>query len=127
MRARARIATLTAAAALAAAGSASAHHSYTGFDLNKDVTVKGTVKAFLWEDPHSSIALLVVGPDGKAVEWMIEGAGPRRLTSRGWTVDSLKVGDHAEVVLNPSRDGARLGRMVAVSVDGRRVGRDGRE
>ncbi len=128
MRAVLGIATGIAAAMLTiAAGGASAHHSYTGFDLNKDVTVKGTVKAFAWEDPHSTIELLVVGPDGKTVEWMVEGAGPRRLTSRGWTVDAVKVGDHAEIVLNPSRDGARVGRMVAVYVDGKRVGREGRE
>ena len=126
MGAKARLAALIAAAMVPAAGAA-AHHSYSAFDLHRDITVRGTVKSFAWEDPHSVIELVVLDADGKATVWSVEGAGPRRLTSRGWSVDSLKPGDRAEIVLNPSHDGAPMGRMVAAYVGGKRIGREGRE
>ena len=112
-------------AALAVAGAAAAHHSYVAYDLQKQVTVQGTVKEFLWVNPHASVQLMAPGPDGKVVEWSIEGGGPGRLSARGWTPDSLKPGDKAEIVLNPRRDGAPFGRMVQASVDGKRLGQQG--
>jgi hypothetical protein len=113
------------AAALLVAEAAAAHHSYVAYDLQKQVTVQGTVKQFLWVNPHASVQLMVMGADGKAVEWSIEGGGPGRLSARGWTQDSLKPGDKAEIVLNPRRDGAPFGRMVQASVDGQRLGQQG--
>src|SRR5262249_25861819 len=45
-----------------AASSAFAHHSHAMFDLDKQVTLVGTVKEFQWNNPHCWIQLLVPDP-----------------------------------------------------------------
>lgn len=56
--------------AMLAAGSAFAHHSHAMFDLDKQVTLVGTVKEFEWGNPHCWIQLLVPDPnDPQAGHW----------------------------------------------------------
>lgn len=122
MRVPVRVTLAAVGAALAAGGAAFAHHSYAGYDLDREVTVRGTVKQFAWSNPHSVLLLMAPDAGGKVAEWSIEGGGPNRLAARGWTAESLKPGDKADIVLNPRSDGAPFGRMVRASVDGKPVG-----
>ena len=52
---------LVPACALAgvAAWPAVAHHSYTMFDMEKSLTLEGTVKEVQWTNPHIWVQLLV--------------------------------------------------------------------
>ena len=43
------------------------------FDPGKPVKLKGTVTEMEWVNPHSWIHIDVKAPDGKVVNWMIEG------------------------------------------------------
>ncbi len=95
-----RLKTRTAAAlALVLAASASvptavlAHHSFAMFDRTKVETIKGTVKEYQWTNPHVWIQLVVRDPQGQAVEWSIEGAGPNMLYRQGWDNNTFKAGD----------------------------------
>jgi hypothetical protein len=76
------------------------------FDTATRVTLKGTVKAFQWTNPHIFVELMVQG-DGGPENWSIEGASPNMLFRIGWKPDSIKVGDQLSVVVNPLRNGAR--------------------
>ena len=70
-----------------------AHHSFAAeFDINKPVRLTGTVTAMEWINPHSWIHIDVKGPDGKVVNWMIEGGSPNILLRRGFTKKSLEAG-----------------------------------
>jgi hypothetical protein len=70
-----------------------AHHSFAAeFDINKPVKLQGTVTAMEWINPHSWIHIDVKGPDGKVVNWMIEGGSPNILLRRGFTKKSLEAG-----------------------------------
>jgi hypothetical protein len=70
-----------------------AHHSFAAeFDINKPVKLQGTVTAMEWINPHSWIHIDVKGPDGKVVNWMIEGGSPNILLRRGFTKKSLETG-----------------------------------
>src|SRR5580658_2108387 len=70
-----------------------AHHSFAAeFDINKPVKLEGTVTSMEWINPHSWIHLVVKGPDGKVVGWMVEGGSPNILLRRGFTKKSLEPG-----------------------------------
>jgi len=75
-----------------------AHHSFSSeFDINKPVTLTGTVTQMEWINPHAWIHIDVKGPDGKITSWMVEGGSPNILLRRGFTKHSLETG--TEIVI----------------------------
>ena len=63
---------------------ASAHHSYAMFATTKQVSVEGTVKQFMWTNPHSWIRLEVMDAKGQPQEWGVEMSSLTILVARGW-------------------------------------------
>ena len=104
------------------ADSASAHHAYAMFDINKEVTLHGVVKTYEWTSPHIWVDLLVRDTAGKEINWPIEGASPTNLRRFGWGRQSMKPGDQIELVIHPRRDGSIGGSMVTAVVNGQTVG-----
>jgi len=90
--------------ALLAAGTAAAHHSFAMFDQSQRVTLKGTVTAFQWTNPHAFIQLAVSGASGAKEEWSIELNSPNNLKRQGWSSTSLKAGDQVTLDTFPLRD-----------------------
>ena len=78
--------------ALLTIGPVSAHHAWP-VDRGKEVTVKGTVTAYNWSDPHVMIALDVTTPDGKVEKWNVGGPSMNRMAGNGWDRNTLKPGD----------------------------------
>jgi hypothetical protein len=118
-----------AAAALAGAGfmapSAQAHHSFAVFFNAEEavVPITGTVKEFHFTNPHGMIKLIVPGKTGVAQEWKVETNSPSILMHRGWTKDSLKLGEVVTVQGWPARDGANYMRLRNVlRADGTTIG-----
>jgi hypothetical protein len=70
------------------------HHSRAPYyDLQRTVTVTGTVTRIDWINPHSFIYLDVMTPTGTVDKWIIE-LYPTALMSRlGLEKDTVKVGD----------------------------------
>lgn len=93
-----------------AAGTALAHHSGAMYDSSKMVTVKGTVKDYVWKNPHVEI-LLKSEPHagGPAQDWRFELSSPGNLTRSGWSKRSMAPGDVVTVACNPMRDGSHSG------------------
>jgi Family of unknown function (DUF6152) len=79
-------------AVVASAVSLSAHHSWP-VNMDKLVTVKGTVMEFAWENPHPMITLEVRTDDGKMEKWLIGGPAINRMEANGWTKTTVKPGD----------------------------------
>ena len=69
-----------------------AHHSWP-VNMDKLVTVKGTVMAFAWENPHPMITLEVRTDDGKTETWQVGGPAINRMEANGWNKGTLKPGD----------------------------------
>ena len=70
----------------------SAHHSWP-VNMDRLVTVKGTVMEFAWENPHPMITLEVRTDDGKVEKWLVGGPAINRMEANGWTKTTVKVGD----------------------------------
>jgi hypothetical protein len=68
--------------------SATAHHSLTAeFDLDRPVTLKGTVARVEWMNPHAWIH--VQTENGL---WDVEVGAPNELIRRGWSRSDIKQG-----------------------------------
>ncbi|HET9831997.1 MAG TPA: DUF6152 family protein, partial [Vicinamibacterales bacterium] len=101
--------TLFAAFAALALGGASlsAHHSFAAeFDINKPITLQGTVTKVEWVNPHVYVYLDVKDANGKVTNWKFEGYNPSVLVRTGWKKDvTMKVGDTIAVFGWRARDG----------------------
>lgn len=116
------VSVLAIAVGAASATAAWAHHSYAMFDLQKTVDVKGTVREFHYQNPHSWIVLVPQAGSGKSAEMTIEANGPGYLARNGWKRSSLTPGDVVTVSMNPLRDGSPGGSLVKVVFpDGRQL------
>jgi hypothetical protein len=113
-----------AALALTMAGTALAHHSFAVFfDTDAQlVKLTGVVRDFQFRNPHGVITLEV--PQGQShITWRAETNSPSILRRRGWTPDSLHVGDTVTLEGWRARDGSRYIRLkTARLADGRMIG-----
>lgn len=91
----------------AAALPAFAHHSTVMFAPDKEVNLTGTVKAFEYANPHSSIQILVPHEGGNTVEWNIETVSPLVLDRAGIEANALRPGDQVRVRARPLKSGSR--------------------
>jgi len=103
------------AAAFVLSTQAFAHHSFAMFDRNKEVTIKGTVKAFNYTNPHSWLDILVTDEKGGTKEWSFEMEGPSSLMRSGIKPGSLKPGEKITVKAWPLRDGRPAGAAISIT------------
>jgi hypothetical protein len=79
--------------ALGATATVSAHHSFAAaFDMNKPVTVQGTIVQVRLENPHSWFFLDVKGANGKIERWAFEAGTPSGMVRNGFKPGIIKKG-----------------------------------
>jgi hypothetical protein len=109
--------------AAATGGVAVAHHSFAAeFDAAKKLKLTGTVTKVQWRNPHTYFYVDVKGEDGEIHNWALELGSPNVLMRRGWTRDSLKIGDQVTVEGSRARDMSYKGNANSVVMgDGKRL------
>jgi hypothetical protein len=100
-----------------------AHHGAASFDTGKTVLLKGTVKEWLYSNPHCLLTLEVKGDDGKVTEWIAETQSPTVMYPAGYRKNSFKPGDQVTVKVEPVKSGRPVGRIIAaLTADGTQLG-----
>jgi hypothetical protein len=118
---------VTIAVALAAAlggQAALAHHSFAVFfEAEGSVSATGVVTEFNFRNPHATIAIEAMDEAGDTLIWRGETNSPSILRRRGWTQQSLAIGETVTMEGWPARDGSRYMRIRGVRrADGSLVG-----
>ena len=106
--------------------SVDAHHSFGGtYNVDRQITLKGTIVQLTLRSPHSFVYVEVHGADGSAERWTIEGASAQQFAQQGFDKDAFKVGDPVEILGNPSRSpNSTRARLIKITrtTDGRTWG-----
>src|SRR5215510_15718181 len=85
-----------------------AHHSFAAeYDVDKPVTLTGSVTKMAWINPHSWIHIDVKKSDGTVENWAIEAGPPGTLVRAGFTKASLPIGTEIKVTEYQAKDGSR--------------------
>jgi hypothetical protein len=108
------------------APAASAHHGIANFDVDREVSITGTVTELQLVNPHSWLHLDVTDADGRVTAWRCELRGASVLRRSGWTRDMFAPGTTVTITGAPDRfspNTCYLG--TAVFSDGRRIDRYG--
>jgi len=98
---------------MVASSSALAHHAVQAvFDVNKPITVSGSITKVEWINPHSYISLDAKDDKGAVQHWVFELAGPGALRQAGLSREDrggLKPGDMVKIEGIAAKDGATTG------------------
>ncbi|NIW23460.1 MAG: hypothetical protein GWN29_02270, partial [Gammaproteobacteria bacterium] len=98
------------------------HHSDAALEMDRVLTLEGTVTEFSLRNPHAYIVVDATDDSGERREWTAQMGSMITLMRRGWSRDSLAVGDEITVALHPARDGRPYGLVTTVTKDGAAIG-----
>jgi hypothetical protein len=111
------VAVLAGLSLTAAGGGARAHHAFSAvFDPATSIDLMGTVTQVEWTNPHIWFYVDVVDEDGNTVNWGFEMGSPNTLVRRGWSHDSLGVGDVVVVAGALARAGTNRAAVRSVTL-----------
>lgn len=111
-----------AAVAIVAPPLAAHHGRGRAYDMQKRLTLKGTVSQVKWQNPHVLIYIDVKDDAGKVVTWGFENSNVHTLATQGYNRNTLKVGQEVTAIVNPAANGEPLGIVVKVILaDGREI------
>ena len=108
-------------------GTLLAHHgTNASYEMDKVVTISGTVTEFVWSNPHCQVYLDVKDEQGNIVHWAGEMNSPGVLERAGLSRKTMKAGDQIKLVLHPSKAGAPVGVVQDITLpDGKVIARGG--
>ena len=79
-----------------------AHHAFSAeFDIEKPLTMTGTLVRWDMINPHSWFHLDIEDADGTVVTWMVEGGSPNELIRNGVTKNTLTIGSSRWRAIKP--------------------------
>jgi hypothetical protein len=94
---------------LALVSPVSGHHSDAALDMESLVIHEGTLTEFSLRNPHTYFSIETTNERGEAIEWTIQMGSAANARRRGWTPDTLQLGDRVTFSAHPARDGRPYG------------------
>ncbi len=117
---------LAVVVSIAVAPSAWSHHSHAMYDHNNSRTVTGTVKEFIFRNPHVFLYLDVKSEQGEVVTYWIEMSNIQIMLKQGVSQSTFKFGDVLTVKMHPLKDGRLGGNYDSLTTaDGRKFSYEG--
>ena len=108
---------LTTAGVLLTLRFAEAHYSFAFvFDRDQPIDLTGTITKIEWMNPHTWFYIDVEKEDGNVENWALEMGSPNTLVRRGWSHDSLQIGEVVTVVGFAARERALTGAVRSVTL-----------
>ena len=106
---------------LLAGASIQAHHSFASeFDVDKPITLRGTLTKMEWVNPHGWIYVDVKDASGKVTNWAIEAGAPNALLRRGLRATDFPIGTEVIIEGFRAKDGGTTANGSSVKfTDGR--------
>ena len=87
-----------------------AHHGRgTTYDMTTEIRLTGTIKEFVWRNPHTAILIDVEDENGNVVTWALEHSNVSSLARQGYHRNTLVPGQEVTTYLNPSARGEPIG------------------
>lgn len=114
-----RISLLTVALALCLllVRAAYSHHSFTAeFVADKTARMKGTISQVWFKNPHVRYIMVVENEAGEEETWDARGSPVVWLARKGWTKDTIKVGDTVEMYGYLGRDGIKMLSIMTITL-----------
>lgn len=85
-----------------------AHHSFAAeFTAEETLTLTGVVTEVWFRNPHVRYYVDVTNEAGDVEQWDTRGSSPSLLTRRGWTKDSIRIGDRITLKGHRAKDPER--------------------
>ncbi len=107
------------------AGPVTGHHAFSAqYDENQPIEFTGIVAKIEWMNPHAYFYVNVEdASSGEVTYWAAEMGSPTSLMRRGWTRNSMKVGDVVTVEGSRAKDGSALmnARSIVLADSGQRL------
>ncbi len=91
-----------------------AHHGAAGYDMDKQLVMKGTVTEWLWANPHCFLKFDSTDDAENVAHWAVEVSNPTDMTKRGWSKRSLNPGDKVTLTVRPAKNGEPIGQLLKV-------------
>jgi hypothetical protein len=105
---------LAVAGLLVASAPILAHHGNAQYE-SKVLTLKGTVTAWMWTNPHVFLKVDVKDDKGNVANWAGELVAPSNIINFGFTKETFKPGDEVTIVTSDvAKNGASVARLSAV-------------
>jgi hypothetical protein len=99
---------LTMTGLITCGASAAAHHSFAAeFSYELFGSREGEVVEVHFVNPHAHIFFAVKNGNGKEEIWDAQSSAPQNLLRRGWSQDSIKVGDRITIEGNLGLENSR--------------------
>ena len=100
-----------------------AHHGTSiTYEMDKTVTVSGSVTEFDFSYPHPSLFFDVKDDKGKVEKWGAEFLPtPAALRNMGWTKETIKAGDAVVLGCHPAKSGKPVCALQSITVNGKPV------
>ena len=110
--------TILLSAALPFATPALSHHSDAGLDMESVLSLEGTVTEYSMRNPHTYFVVEATDASGEPVEWEIQTGSAISVARRGWTRDSLSIGDRVTVAVHPALNGRPYALLRTIEKEG---------